>query len=507
MALTRVAGVDQAPTHPNTELGDRYALTEMVGTGAMSTVWRAFDRRLGRYVAVKVLAMSDDLNSAHRFQREARHVASLSHPDIVTVFDFGTDGDLSYIVMEYVDGPSLRQLLHARTVLSVSQVAELTVGVLAGLGHAHQRGVVHRDVKPGNVLLSTSDVSNLVKVADFGVARGFGDTTELTSQGAFIGTATYASPEQFAGGAIGPASDLYSLGCVLYRCLTGRPPFEATDLERLMLQHRFAEPMSIRSVRPEVPEELASAILRSLEKDPTRRFGSAEEMAGPFVGYVANELREAVLPLRRQGLTDPSATTPEAGNSASSTNRAVTTDNGTTSTLVHSESTHSSTNHRWMASPHRVVMMLTVAVIVTALAVTWGVLRRHPAPPPSPARTILASGGTLQPGQSIVSPNGHFILNMQPDGNLVEYPRHGSKPLWQSGSSGNFGAYAVVQVDGDFVVYPHGESAPPPGHPTPALWSTGTYGHPGASVELLDDGATVVRLPHRGATIWTSTGG
>jgi eukaryotic-like serine/threonine-protein kinase len=498
--------VDQAPTHPNTELADRYALTEMVGAGAMSTVWRAFDRRLGRYVAVKVLAMSDDLTSWHRFQREARHVASLSHPNIVPVFDFGTDGDLSYIVMEYVDGPSLRQLLHARAVLSIAQVAELAVGVLAGMGHAHQRGVVHRDVKPGNVLLSTSDVSNLVKVADFGVARGFGDTTELTTQGAFVGTATYASPEQFAGGAIGPASDLYSLGCMLYRCLVGRPPFEAPDVEHLMLQHRFAEPESIRAVRPEVPEEIESAIIRSLQKDPARRFDSAEEMAGPFVGYVSNELRETVLPLRRQPVTDPSSTTADGGNSASSTNRAVTIASGTTSPLADSDNPHKATDHRRTAGTHRVVIALTVAVVVTALAVTWGVLRRHPATLPSRARTVLASGGTLQPGQSIVSPNGQYILSMQPDGNLVEYPRHGSRPSWQSGSSGNFGAYAVVQVDGDFVVYPHGESAPPPGHPTPALWSTGTYGHPGTSVEILNDGATVVRLPHRGATIWTSTG-
>ena len=268
-------GCMDAPPGSQATLGGRYDLVEMTGFGGMAQVWRCFDRELHREVAVKILDThpSDDPSTLQRFRREARHVASLSHPNIVPVYDFGVADGRAFLVMEYIDGPSLRDLLSPA--LSVAASAQVGVDVLSGLAHAHRRGIVHRDVKPANILLASGGAA---MVADFGVARGTGDVTELTAVGSFVGTATYASPEQFSGAAIVPASDLYSVGSCSYRCLAGRPPFEADEAGHLVLQHRFADADPIHELCPDVSLELAAVIERAMAKSPDERFADAMSM-------------------------------------------------------------------------------------------------------------------------------------------------------------------------------------------------------------------------------------
>ena len=258
-------------------LADRYELRTRIGSGGMATVWRTFDRRLGREVAVKVLSesLAAEETFRHRFEREARHIGSLAHPNIVVVHDFGTHGDQLFIVMELIRGKSLRQLLGESTPMPAPRVADLATEILAGLNHAHEAGILHRDIKPGNILITESGTS---KLADFGIAQASDQTVDLTGTGAILGTVAYASPEQLSGRHLSPASDLYSLGCVLYECVVGHPPFVADNIAALVSQRQFASPEPLRVVAPEYPVALADSIMRALEKDPAARFVSAREM-------------------------------------------------------------------------------------------------------------------------------------------------------------------------------------------------------------------------------------
>jgi serine/threonine-protein kinase len=205
-------------------IGGRYALFDVLGTGGMATVWRARDEVLGREVAVKVLSPQYAADPAFRtrFEREARHVASLSHPRLVTVFDCGVDGTVPFIVMELVAGRTLRQILDDAGVLPPDDAVTIAAAVCEGLEAAHAAGVVHRDIKPANIVLSGGEV----KLLDFGIAR-LEDSAGRTRTQAVLGTAAYLSPEQAAGRPAGPAADLYALGCVLFEMLTGTPPFTA----------------------------------------------------------------------------------------------------------------------------------------------------------------------------------------------------------------------------------------------------------------------------------------
>ena len=213
-------------------LGDRYELREQIGSGAMATVWRAWDTRLHRFVAVKLLAraLGADPGFVARFEREARHAASLNHPNIVRIFDFGTDAGVSYLVMELIDGESLADLLGRVGQLEPWQTIQICSGVLHGLDSAHQHGIVHRDIKPSNILLGP----NHVKVADFGIARASGEVTSLTDTGVLIGTVSYLSPEQCARESATARSDVYAVGCLAYQCLTGRPPFTGENAASVM---------------------------------------------------------------------------------------------------------------------------------------------------------------------------------------------------------------------------------------------------------------------------------
>lgn len=279
-------------SNPAPRLGDRYELAEVIGQGGMAVVWLAFDTKLQRHVAAKILPTDRfDAVSQQRFYREARHVASLSHPNIVRIFDFGSQDERSFIIMEYVRGASLRSILSSRSTLSVAETCRVGVDALSALDHAHGKGIIHRDVKPGNLLV---DVDGRVKVTDFGISRAFEETSEITQGGTFLGTVGYASPEQLAGDAVHARSDLYSLGCVLYQCLTGRPPFESDDPDRLALQHRFGETPVVSDVQRVIPAEVARSIARSLAKSPHDRPSSARDMSSDLLPFAASDLAASV---------------------------------------------------------------------------------------------------------------------------------------------------------------------------------------------------------------------
>jgi serine/threonine-protein kinase len=244
----------------------------------MATVWRAEDLVLGRPVAVKVLheGLAQDEGFRGRFQREAHHAALLNHPNIVVVHDSGRDGETLFMVMEFVDGRSLRSILSSAVgPVAMTHAARLGRHVLAALAHAHSRGIVHRDIKPANILINVDDA---VKVADFGIAKAGDDAMDLSPAGMVIGTAAYISPEQAAGRAVTPASDLYSLGCVLYECLASQPPFVGPSVLSVALQHYNDPPPPLRCRASSVHPAVERVIMRALEKDPARRFGSAAEM-------------------------------------------------------------------------------------------------------------------------------------------------------------------------------------------------------------------------------------
>ena len=241
----------------------------------MSTVQLAFDQRLERYVAIKLLAehLADDPTFVSRFRREALSAARLVHPNIVQVFDFGFDESARqhFIVMEHVPGHSCAELLRDHGPMEVEQAVDVIVQSCRGLDYAHRNGVVHRDVKPGNLLVSDSEV---VKLADFGIARAT-DQSSITQVGSVLGTAAYLAPEQARGEEAGPRADLYSLGVVAYQLLTGRLPYEASSLSELALKQQRDPPPSVDELNPRVPPELADAIGMALGLDKEDRPGTA----------------------------------------------------------------------------------------------------------------------------------------------------------------------------------------------------------------------------------------
>jgi len=263
-------------------LGNRYELGAVLGRGGMAEVFMARDIRLGRAVAVKTLRadMARDAIFQARFRREAQSAASLNHPAIVAVYDTGEDyiGGISlpYIVMEYVDGSTLRDLLHSGRRLLPERAMEITSGVLQALDYSHRNGIIHRDIKPANVMLTRAGA---VKVMDFGIARAMGDQgMTMTQTSAVIGTAQYLSPEQAKGETVDARSDLYSTGCLLYELLTGRPPFVGDSPVAVAYQHVREAPLPPSHHDPEVPAVADAIVLKSLGKHPDERYQSADEM-------------------------------------------------------------------------------------------------------------------------------------------------------------------------------------------------------------------------------------
>ncbi len=265
-------------------LSGRYEIGDRLGSGGMSTVYRATDRILERTVAVKVLAehLSDDERFVARFRREALAVAKLIHPNIVQVYDSGIDEHRHYIVMEFVEGRSGAQILQTQGPLDGDRTAEIGVQACAGLDYAHRRGIIHRDVKPGNLMVVGGPVGGgemAVKLTDFGIARAV-EQTRITQVGSVIGTAAYLAPEQVRGEEATPATDVYALGVVLYQFLTGRLPYEGSTLAELAVRQQNERPLPPSTYNAEVAETLGAAVLRALEGDPNRRYASADELAG-----------------------------------------------------------------------------------------------------------------------------------------------------------------------------------------------------------------------------------
>jgi serine/threonine-protein kinase len=262
---------------------DRYRLDRRLGVGGMATVQLAFDTRLERYVAVKLLAehLAEDASFVSRFRREALSAARLVHPNVVQVFDFGLDDATSrnYIVMEFVDGESCAEILRDHGPLAPRDAVNVLGQACRGLDYAHRNGVVHRDVKPGNLLRSRD---NAVKLADFGIAKA-AEQSDITKVGSVLGTAAYLSPEQARGEPAGPASDLYALGVVSYQLLVGRLPYEAASLTDLARLQETSPPPRLDELNADVSPALAEAVMVALHRAPERRYADAGEMEQALV--------------------------------------------------------------------------------------------------------------------------------------------------------------------------------------------------------------------------------
>ena len=258
-----------------TLFADRYKLERKLGSGGMADVWLAEDQELGRKVAVKILheRYATDEQFVERFRREATHAAGLSHPNIVSIYDRGVVDGSYYIVMEYIEGRTLKELIVTRGPCPVPVAISYTRQILAALRYAHKNGIIHRDIKPHNVLV---DREGRVKVADFGIARA--GASEMTEAGSIVGTAQYLSPEQARGAPVDESSDLYSTGIVLYELLTGTVPFTGETPVEIAMKHLSQTPDTPSTRRPDIPRDLDLVVLRALAKEPSERYRSASEL-------------------------------------------------------------------------------------------------------------------------------------------------------------------------------------------------------------------------------------
>ncbi|MEP6986171.1 MAG: protein kinase, partial [Chloroflexota bacterium] len=279
-----------------TILKGRYRLLAQQGSGGMAVIYKAQDLELSRIVAVKILrpSLTADPTFLTRFKNEARSVANLQHPNIVTIYDVGSDGPTQFIVMEFVDGTDLKKIIKTEGILTVDRALKMAIQICAGIGFAHRAGLVHADVKPQNILVTKNDV---VKVTDFGIAQAFSDTQPPEKQQVVWGSPHYFAPEQAKGEKPTPASDVYSIGVVMFEMLTGRLPYVGGDQQQLALAHiRDRVPM-VTEFNPSVPDALAQIVYKVMSKEPAMRYRTADQL-----GHVLESYRD-----RGREVTSPNA--------------------------------------------------------------------------------------------------------------------------------------------------------------------------------------------------------
>jgi serine/threonine-protein kinase len=287
-------------------LNGRYQLIGVVGGGGMAEVYKARDNVLGRVVAVKVLReqYTGDAQFVARFKREAQAAANLAHPNIVNVYDVGQDSDTYYIVMEHISGENLKEYINRAAPLPIDTAVSIAVQMLSALEYAHRSGLVHRDVKPQNVLITAQGT---VKVTDFGIAKSVSDLG-ITEAGLALGTAHYFSPEQAKGERVVPQSDIYAVGMTLYEMLTGHLPFESESAVGLAYKHISEPPQPPSRLNPSIPPRLEAIVMRSLQKEPTARFGSAADMEKALRNLEASGAQATTaVPVARPSVTGPGA--------------------------------------------------------------------------------------------------------------------------------------------------------------------------------------------------------
>jgi serine/threonine-protein kinase len=288
-----------------TQLGDRYTVGQVIGRGGMAEVYEGTDSRLNRKVAIKVLRpdLARDPMFQERFRREAQSAAGLNHPNIVAIYDTGEDliadgssqVSVPYIVMEFVDGVTLRQMLTNGPRILPERALEVVAGVLAALDYSHRHGIVHRDIKPANIMINAFGDA---KVMDFGIARAMSDAaTSVTATSAVMGTAQYLSPEQARGEVVDARSDIYSTGCVLYELLVGKPPFNGDSPVSIAYQHVNEPAKAPSSIDPSIPSTLDAITLSALAKDPNARYQSAADMRSDVERAIAGMPIAARAPL------------------------------------------------------------------------------------------------------------------------------------------------------------------------------------------------------------------
>jgi serine/threonine-protein kinase len=348
----------------------------------MSTVFLALDSVLERLVAVKLLAehLAEDEAFVARFRREALAAAGLQHPNIVQVFDSGRDpdSDRHFIVMEYVDGPSCADLLRDRGTLAIEEAVTTLRGACNGLDYAHRKGVIHRDVKPGNLLISKT---GNVKLADFGIAKA-AEQTRITQVGSVLGTAAYLSPEQARGDEAGPASDIYSAGVCAYQFLTGRLPYEYSSLTELALKQQSDEVRPIVDYRPEVPEALDRAVRVCLENDPVARYSSALDLGEALSAGLQGDLTSATLMLEDQA---PQAMDRTAATQAIPSRTTAQPAPAPTPAPTRAPSAAQARTRRRIVG-----LFVAMAVLVAGVLVALTLLEAGEPAPPEPAQTIDA---------------------------------------------------------------------------------------------------------------------
>ena len=284
-------------------LANRYRLTEQIGMGGMAIVYRAVDLRTGHNVAVKVLRpeFNEDSEFISRFQREAEAASKMTHHNIVNLLDVGMDGENRYLVMEYVQGKTLKEVIQERGKLSAPLAGQIAIRILSALEHAHRNGIVHRDIKPQNILVHAD---GHIKVADFGIAR-IANSSTLTKGDNVMGSVHYFSPEQARGEGANATSDIYSTGVVLYEMLTGKVPYDGDNPVAVAMQHLHATPIPIQNLAPDVPPAMVRVCMKAMEKNPAQRYQSARDMAADLRAAIENREERPLYPERELLVQQP----------------------------------------------------------------------------------------------------------------------------------------------------------------------------------------------------------